>query len=112
MQHHLDETDIQILNHLQDNGRAQRNKLAEIVGLSVPSVSERMRKLEERHLIEGYHAILNAKQFNLDITAFIFVEVDGSANYPRGYHDFVRTMDEMLAEHDMTEASNRKNQNH
>ena len=37
---------------------------------------------------------------------------DGSANYPRGYHDFVRTMDEMLAEHDMTEASNRKNQNH
>ena len=37
---------------------------------------------------------------------------DGSANYPRGYHDFVRTMDEMLAEHDMTEASNRNNQNH
>jgi Lrp/AsnC family transcriptional regulator, leucine-responsive regulatory protein len=82
MQHHLDDTDILILNNLQDNGRAQRNKLAEIVGLSVPSVSERMRKLEDRHLIEGYHAILNAKQFNLDITAFIFVEVDGSANYP------------------------------
>ena len=82
MQHHLDDTDILILNNLQDNGRAQRNKLAEIVGLSVPSVSERMRKLEDRHLIEGYNAILNAKQFNLDITAFIFVEVDGSANYP------------------------------
>jgi Lrp/AsnC family transcriptional regulator, leucine-responsive regulatory protein len=83
MHHQLDEIDVQILNHLQENGRAQRNKLAEIVGLSVPSVSERMRKLEERHLIEGYHAILNAKQFNLDITAFIFVEVDGSANYPK-----------------------------
>ena len=82
MQHHLYDTDILILNNLQDNGRAQRNKLAEIVGLSVPSVSERMRKLEDRHLIEGYNAILNAKQFNLDITAFIFVEVDGSANYP------------------------------
>lgn len=82
MHHHLDEIDVQILNHLQDNGRAQRNKLAEIVGLSVPSVSERMRKLEERNLIEGYHAVLNAKQFELDITAFIFVEVDGSAYYP------------------------------
>lgn len=80
--HHLDDTDVQILNHLQDNGRAQRNKLAEMVGLSVPSVSERMRKLEERHMIEGYHAILNPKAFNLDITAFIFVEVDGSGKYP------------------------------
>jgi Lrp/AsnC family leucine-responsive transcriptional regulator len=80
--HHLDDTDVQILNHLQDNGRAQRNKLAEMVGLSVPSVSERMRKLEERHMIEGYHAILNPKAFNLDITAFIFVEVDGSGRYP------------------------------
>lgn len=84
--HHLDDTDVQILNHLQDNGRAQRNKLAEMVGLSVPSVSERMRKLEERHMIEGYHAILNPKAFNLDITAFIFVEVDGSGKYP----EFVR----------------------
>lgn len=41
-----------------------------------------MRKLEERHMIEGYHAILNPKAFNLDITAFIFVEVDGSGKYP------------------------------
>lgn len=86
MSHHIDETDIQILKHLQDNGRSQRNKLAELVGLSVPSVSERMRKLEERGMIEGYTAILNAKAFNLDITAFIFVEVDGSSRYP----DFVR----------------------
>jgi Lrp/AsnC family leucine-responsive transcriptional regulator len=82
MSHVLDEIDIIILKHLQKNGRAQRNKLAEIVNLSVPSVSERMRKLEERHLIEGYHAIMNAKRFHFDITAFIFVDVSGSALYP------------------------------
>ena len=83
MSHSLDQTDITILKHLQQDGRAQRNKLAEIVHLSVPSVSERMRKLEERNLIEGYRAILNAKEFNFDILAFIFVEVDGSDNYPK-----------------------------
>lgn len=77
--HHLDDIDISILKHLQKNGRAQRNKLAKIVNLSVPSVSERMRKLEERKLIDGYHAVLNAKKFNLDIVAFIFVEVDNSS---------------------------------
>jgi len=79
--HPLDDTDIKILLHLQKDGRAQRNRIAEMVGLSVPSVSERMRKLEERKLIEGYHAILNARRFHFDITAFIFVEVDGSSYY-------------------------------
>lgn len=83
MSHNLDETDITILNHLQKNGRAQRNTIAEIVHLSVPSVSERMRKLEERGLIESYAALLDSKKFNFDITAFIFVEVDGSNNYPK-----------------------------
>ncbi len=83
MSHNLDKTDITILKQLQVEGRSQRNKLAEIVHLSVPSVSERMRKLEERNLIEGYRAILNAKKFNFDILAFIFVEVDGSDNYPK-----------------------------
>jgi len=83
MSHNLDETDITILKHLQKNGRAQRNSIAEIVHLSVPSVSERMRKLEERGLIKNYVAILDSKKFNFDITAFIFVEVDGSNNYPK-----------------------------
>jgi Lrp/AsnC family leucine-responsive transcriptional regulator len=101
MHHSLDETDVLILKHLQENGRAQRNKLAEIVGLSVPSVSERMRKLEERNLIEGYHAVLNAKLFNLDITGFIFVEVDGSANYP-GFVNNVVKEPEVLECHSIT----------
>lgn len=79
----LDEIDIKILKHLQKDGRSQRNKLADIVHLSVPSVSERMRKLEEKELIQGYHAVLDAKRFNFDITAFVFVEVDGSDNYPK-----------------------------
>jgi Lrp/AsnC family transcriptional regulator, leucine-responsive regulatory protein len=101
MHHILDETDVLILKHLQENGRAQRNKLAEIVNLSVPSVSERMRKLEERNLIEGYHAVLNAKLFNLDITGFIFVEVDGSANYP-SFVDKVTKEPEVLECHSIT----------
>lgn len=101
MSYQLDETDIKILNHLQKNGRAQRNTIAEIVHLSVPSVSERMRKLEERGLIEKYNAILNAKLFNFDITAFIFVEVDGSEKYP-GFVDKVIQHPEVLECHSIT----------
>lgn len=83
---HLDKTDITILKHLQKNGREKRNKIAKIVNLSVPSVSERMRKLEEKELIVGYHALLNPKKFNYDIMAFIFVELETS-NY---YNSFVK----------------------
>jgi len=97
----LDEIDIAILNHLQKNGRAQRNKIAELVGLSVPSVSERMKKLEERGLILGYHAILNSKDFNFDITAFLFVQVDSSDCYPN-FVESVQNEPEVLECHSIT----------
>lgn len=101
MTHLLDETDIKILNHLQENGRAQRNSIAEIVHLSVPSVSERMRKLEEKGLISSYNAILDAKKFNFDITAFIFVEVDGSERYT-GFVEHISNHPEVLECHSIT----------
>lgn len=97
----LDEIDIQILKHLQKEGRSQRNQLAEIVHLSVPSVSERMRKLEEKELIQGYHAILDSKRFNFDITAFVFVEVDGSENYP-AFIEKAKSESEILECHSIT----------
>ncbi|WP_018126968.1 Lrp/AsnC family transcriptional regulator [Balneola vulgaris] len=97
----LDDIDIAILNHLQENGRAQRNKIAEMVGLSVPSVSERMRKLEEKGLISSYNAVLDAKAFHFDITAFIFVQVDGSENYP-SFVEEAATEKEILECHSIT----------
>jgi Lrp/AsnC family leucine-responsive transcriptional regulator len=101
MSHSLDEIDIQILKHLQKDGRAQRNKLAEIVHLSVPSVSERMRKLEEKELIMSYNAILDSKKFKFDITSFVFVEVDGSENYSR-FVENVNNEPEILECHSIT----------
>lgn len=101
MSYNLDEIDLKILKHLQENGRAKRNKLAEIVHLSVPSVSERMRKLEEKGLITGYHAVLDSKKFRFDITSFVFVEVDGSENYKR-FVDNVMYEPEILECHSIT----------
>lgn len=77
----LDELDIQILKTLQLKGRTKRNELAEKVGLSVPSVSERLKKLEDNNIIEGYFAKVNKKPFGLDIQAFILVIMDSSKHY-------------------------------
>ena len=77
----LDEIDHQILRTLQKRGRTKRNEIAEGVGLSIPSVSERLNKLEERNIIEGYFAKLNRKSFGYDIMAFILVMMDSSKHY-------------------------------
>ena len=77
----LDDIDLQILSTLQKRGRTKRNELAEEVKLSIPSVSERLNKLEDKKIIEGYYAKLNRKAFNYDIMAFILVMMDSSKHY-------------------------------
>lgn len=77
----LDATDVHILDLLQRDGRIKRKDVAEAVGLSLPSASERMRKLEERGVVTGYHATLDAKRLGVDVTAFVRVSVDGSEHY-------------------------------
>jgi Lrp/AsnC family leucine-responsive transcriptional regulator len=77
----LDDTDIAILTTLQEQGRKKRNELAEQVHLSIPAISDRLRKLEERGILIGFHAKLNPKLTGLDVAAFIFVSVESSSNY-------------------------------
>lgn len=78
----LDIKDLEILSVLQQAGRSSLGSLAEHVGLSSPAVAERMRKLEERGVLQGIAAKLNPGHLGLDITAFIQVRVDSSTNYP------------------------------
>jgi Lrp/AsnC family leucine-responsive transcriptional regulator len=97
----IDAIDAQILRLLQENGRIKRGEIAEAVGLSVPSVSDRMRKLEARGVVTGYTARLDAKRIGFDITVFMRVSVDGSEHYP----EFVRratARDEVLELHSST----------
>lgn len=77
----LDKIDLKILALLQARGRLKRNALAEEVHLSIPSVSERLRKLEEHGFIRDYRAILNPERLGLDVSAFIFVISEASIHY-------------------------------
>ena len=97
----LDDIDVKILEILQKNGRTKRNDLAESVGLSLPSVSDRLRKLEENQVITGYHVVLDAKKLGKDITAFIFVTLDTSKHYPQ-FIDHANALDEVLECHAIT----------
>lgn len=97
----IDEIDVKILEALQKNGRTKRNDLADAVGLSIPSVSERLKKLEESQIIRGYHADVDAKKLGRDVTAFIFVTIDSSKHYGQ-FIDHAGALDEILECHAIT----------
>ena len=77
----MDQIDIIILDILQKEGRTKRNVLAEAVGLSLPSLSERLKKLEDSKIIEGYYTKLNKKSFGYDLMVFITVIMQSSKNF-------------------------------
>lgn len=97
----IDQIDARILELLQERGRIKRNEVAEDVSLSVPSVSERMRKLQERGVIEGYQAVVNARRVGFDILAFIRVMVDGSKHY-NGFVEKACQLDQVQEVHSIT----------
>jgi Lrp/AsnC family leucine-responsive transcriptional regulator len=97
----LDNTDLKILDILQKNGRTKRNELADAVDLSLPSVSERLRKLEEQGIIRGYYAHLDPARLGKDITAFVLVTVDSSRHY-QAFLDHANGNDEILEVHAVT----------
>jgi len=75
MKTHLDEVDVQLLALLQKDGRITNADLAKTVGLSPPSVLQRVRLLEKTGLIRGYHALLDADRLGLRITALAMISL-------------------------------------
>lgn len=97
----LDTTDIQLLEILQRQGRTKRSELAEHVRLSITSVSERLRKLEEHEVIRQYTAILDARRVLLEVTAFIHVMAHSSIHF-KSIIARAKEMDEILEIHAIT----------
>ena len=57
------------------------SELAEVVGLSIPSVSERLDKLQKNGIITGFTMEVDERQLGFDIQAFVRVRVDSSKHY-------------------------------
>ena len=89
----LDDLDITILRKLQENGRTKRSELAEMIGLSIPSLSDRLKKLEDHGVIEGYYTKLNRHIFGYDIMAFVSVIMESSKNYEKFIEHVKKTHD-------------------
>jgi Lrp/AsnC family transcriptional regulator, leucine-responsive regulatory protein len=74
----IDAVDVKILNILQSDARTPNAEIARRVKMAPSGVLERVRKLEERGIIRGYQAQLNAKALGLGLVAFVFVRAEGT----------------------------------
>lgn len=69
----LDAVDVRILSALTADARVSVAELARLVGLSAPSAAERVRRLEESGVIEGYAASIDPRALGLAVAAWLRV---------------------------------------
>ena len=70
----LDDTDIKILSLIQPNAFLTNNELAKKVGLAPSAVLERVKKMEQKGVIEGYPTRIRPEALDLKLLAFIFIK--------------------------------------
>jgi Lrp/AsnC family leucine-responsive transcriptional regulator len=67
----LDDTNLEILAHLQENPRLTMAELGRRVGMSSPAVTERVRRMEDTGIITGYRLGLDPVALGFPIAAYI-----------------------------------------
>jgi Lrp/AsnC family transcriptional regulator of ectoine degradation len=94
----LDARDLQILRVLAAEGRITKADLAAKVGLSASPCWERLRKLEQAGIIEGYNARINLRKLGPHVTVFVAAELaDHTPASFRAFEESVQRYEEITA---------------
>lgn len=76
----VEDIDRRIVELLSRDGRMSYTDLGKDTGLSTSAVHQRVRRLEERGVLRGYVAVVDAEAVGLPLTAFISIRpIDPSA---------------------------------
>ena len=89
----MDRYDRAILEVIQNDGRISNQELADKVGLSPSPCLRRVRALEERGIITGYRAIVDAKKMGLSLMAILMISMD--RHTPERFANFDRIVTEL-----------------
>ena len=77
----IDDIDRKILDRLQQEGRKTASEIAKELSLTVPTITERIRKLQDGSVIQAFQAIIDPRSVGLDVTAIITVISSSSDKY-------------------------------
>jgi len=71
----LDETDKQLIEALQEDGRLSMRSLDDIVGVALGTVSNRLGKLEDNGVITGYTVTLDADKVGWEMSVVVGLRI-------------------------------------
>lgn len=91
----MDSIDIRIICMLQENARVTASEISNEINLSVPAVSDRLKKLEASGIIQQYTAIVNSRLMGKNLTAIMFVSLE-RPKYTERFIEFVQGQNEIL----------------
>jgi Lrp/AsnC family leucine-responsive transcriptional regulator len=97
------DVDLHILRLLQEDGRITNADLARSVGLSPPSVLQRVRKLEDHGLIQRYTTVLNSNRLGYQLMVFVMVSLALHRDQPiERFHRAISQIPEVLECHNVS----------
>lgn len=98
----LDSIDLSILKELTMNSRASLSMISKNINLSIPAISERIKKLETNGFIDKYTSILNPSKFNKNLTCFSFVTLKYDEKKLEDFINFISTEPDIMECHLIT----------
>jgi DNA-binding Lrp family transcriptional regulator len=96
----LDRADRLILEALQQDARLSSAELAERVSLTTSPCWRRVKRLEDEGVIRGYHARLDPERLGYQVTAFVYLSLDGKGTHNlQAFERAVQAIPQVLACH-------------
>lgn len=96
----LDQTDLHILALLRENSRLQWKDIGEQVHLSGQAVGNRIRRMEEQGIIQGYTTIIDTSKVGPALTAIISMFMN--SNDHQAFIRFISSRHEVIEAHRTT----------
>jgi Lrp/AsnC family leucine-responsive transcriptional regulator len=74
----IDAVGWRLLRLMQENARLSFRQIGEAIGLTAPAVAERVRRMEDAGILEGYHTTINLEKVGLPVQAFVHLTTNAS----------------------------------
>jgi len=94
----MDQTDIRILDLLQENAKITHKEIAERLNLSRTPIFDRIKKMERKGIIQKYVTVLNRKKIQKDLIVLCSVSlkehgIEPVSEFQKAVHNFSQVME-------------------
>jgi DNA-binding Lrp family transcriptional regulator len=95
----MDKIDLEILDMLKNNARIPLAHISQKVGLSSPSIKDRLDKMENEGVILGYRPIIDYRKLGKGLTAFVYVILEYSQKCDDDFAESLGDLPEVVEGH-------------